>query len=45
VITFSTVPEQDKVERILRDLKLTGHPNVILIDARNDNKPSASTAE
>jgi hypothetical protein len=44
VITFFTASEQARVERILRELNLTGDPNVILIDARNDNKPSASNA-
>jgi hypothetical protein len=27
---------------ILRDLGLTGHKDIVLIDARADNKPSAS---
>ena len=44
VITFFTENEQLKVEGILRELKLENDSNVILIDARRDNKPSASTA-
>ena len=44
VITFFTESEQEKVHRILRELKRTNDPNVILIDARRDNKPSASVA-
>jgi hypothetical protein len=30
---------------VLRKLKLLGHKDVVLIDARNDNKPSGSKAE
>jgi hypothetical protein len=44
VITIFTESEQYKVERVLRDLKRTGDPNIITIDARRDNKPSASRA-
>jgi hypothetical protein len=32
------------VQKILRELKLTDNPNIVLIDARRDNKPSASKA-
>lgn len=35
---------QQRVERILGELGLTEDENVIVIDARNDNKPSASKA-
>lgn len=44
VIMFYTAAEEKRVLDILNDLKLTGDPNIILIDARNDNKPSASKA-
>ena len=44
VITFFTEAEEEKVHRILRELNRTNNPNVILIDARRDNKPSASIA-
>jgi hypothetical protein len=44
VITFFTEGEEARVLKILRELNLTDHPNVILIDARKDNKPSASKA-
>lgn len=33
-----------RVDRILKELKLTGDPNVVVIDARADNKPSGSKA-
>lgn len=44
VILYFTPEELDRVMRVLRELKLTEAENIILIDARNDNKPSASTA-
>jgi hypothetical protein len=44
VILYFTQEEIDRVRRILRELNLTEAENIILIDARNDNKPSASTA-
>lgn len=44
VIVYFSEPELIRVQRILKDLKLTGHRDIILIDARNDNKPSASKA-
>ncbi len=44
VILFFTRAERQRVERILRELKLDGTPDIILIDARKDNKPSASKA-
>ena len=31
-------------EKILRELEMEGDPNIILIDARSDNKPSGSKA-
>ena len=44
VIVFFSEAELEKVSEILKELKIMGHPNVILIDARIDNKPSASIA-
>jgi hypothetical protein len=44
VILYFTAEERAKVEGIVRDLGLTGSPNIVLIDARADNKPSASKA-
>lgn len=44
VILFFTDGERAKVGAILEDLGLTGNPDVVLIDARADNKPSASKA-
>jgi len=43
IIYFSR-EEKARVERILRELKMIDSPDVILIDARNDNKPSGSQA-
>jgi len=45
VIIYFTHAELLRVQKILRRLKLDSNPNVILIDARSDNKPSASTAK
>lgn len=44
VIMYFTEVELNKVQAILKDLNLSGDPNIILIDARGDNKPSASKA-
>jgi len=44
VIIYFTKQERERVDRILKDLKLTGHRDVVLIDARNDNKPAGSKA-
>lgn len=43
IIVYYTEKELDRVEEILRDLGLVKNPDVYLIDARNDNKKSAST--
>ncbi|WP_245321844.1 hypothetical protein [Mesorhizobium sp. WSM1497] len=43
-IIYFNVSEMAKVKSVLKDLKLTDHPDVVLIDARRDNKPSASKA-
>jgi hypothetical protein len=44
VIIFFTYGERQKVERILKKLGLHGNKDIIQIDARSDNKPSASRA-
>lgn len=44
VIVYFTQEELERVTAILRDLRLAGDPNIVLIDARRDNKPSASKA-
>lgn len=44
VIFYFTKQEIEKANRILKDLKMTGDPAVILVDARKDNKPSGSKA-
>ncbi|MCB0164245.1 MAG: hypothetical protein KDI79_08475 [Anaerolineae bacterium] len=43
-ILYFSKPEFDKVKKILRELELENDPDIILIDARADNKPSASKA-
>lgn len=42
VILFFTDEEQEKTIKILNELGLNGKPCIVLIDARSDNKPSAS---
>lgn len=44
VIIYFSESELKKVEKILLELKLLDNQDVILIDARKDNKPSASMA-
>ncbi len=44
VIVFFTEAEEQKVVRVLEALELHGHEDVVLIDARKDNKPSGSRA-
>jgi hypothetical protein len=44
VILYFTQAQLESVERILQTLGLSSDPNVVLIDARSDNKPSASVA-
>jgi hypothetical protein len=41
---FFTKAEKDRVDAILKRLKLDKVENVVLIDARDDNKPSGSKA-
>jgi hypothetical protein len=43
-ILFFSEEEEARVARILKRLGLTGHKDIFLIDARGDNKPSASKA-
>ena len=43
-ICYFSASELARVEAILRELRLADAPNIILIDARADNKPSASVA-
>lgn len=38
VIIYFSEAELEKLSAILEELLLTGHPNVVLIDARDDNK-------
>jgi hypothetical protein len=44
VILFFSKDERERVEAILKRLKLDNQENVVLIDARDDNKPSGSKA-
>ncbi len=44
VIVFFTKAEHPHVLMILREVKLAGNRDIVLIDARNDNKPSSSKA-
>lgn len=44
VILYFNENEFIKVNKILNELHLVGKEEVVLIDARNDNKPSASIA-
>lgn len=44
VIVFYSESEKNRVLSILRRLELDKDPSVVLIDARSDNKPSASVA-
>ena len=44
VIVCYRASEQEKVSRVLRELRLEGDKSIVVIDARSDNKPSASKA-
>lgn len=44
VIVNYTAADAKRVEALLNDLKLAGRENIVVIDARSDNKPSASKA-
>ena len=43
-ILYFSEDEQKKVVKVLSDLGIAGCPDIVLIDARNNNKPSASIA-
>lgn len=43
-IVYFSEREFRRVNQILKRLTMTGHPDLVLIDARADNKPSASKA-
>jgi hypothetical protein len=45
VILFFTSQDAVKVKKILQRLKMPQDAGIILIDARKDNKPSASKAK
>lgn len=44
VIMFFSDKEELKLMNTLNELGLSGNPDIVVIDARNDNKPSASNA-
>jgi hypothetical protein len=44
VIVYYTAKDEQRVVKILKDLKLESEKSIVLIDARSDNKPSASKA-
>ncbi|MBU7318211.1 hypothetical protein [Paenibacillus oleatilyticus] len=44
VILYFSEKEYRKVIAVLNELSLIGNKDIVLIDARRDNKPSASTA-
>jgi hypothetical protein len=44
VIVFYTLRDERRLKKVLRELKLEDDESVVLIDARDDNKPSASKA-
>lgn len=44
VVIYFSQRELIRVRRILKKLELEGQDNIVLIDARSDNKPSASRA-
>src|SRR5712691_2427393 len=44
VIVYFTAAEKRRVDGILRELKLTDDSDIVLVDARKDNKPSGSKA-
>jgi hypothetical protein len=44
VILCYTAADQDKTARVLAELGLRNEPSIVVIDARSDNKPSASKA-
>lgn len=45
VILYFTDGEWTRVKKIMQDLKIEKSKNIVLIDGRSDNKPSASTVK
>ncbi len=45
VIVYRSADELRKVQRVLQDLELLDNPDVVLIDARKENKPAGSRAK
>ncbi len=44
VIVYYTAKDEQRVKKILKELELEREKSIVLIDARGDNKPSASKA-
>lgn len=44
MILYYTASDEERVARISKELGLDGDESIVLIDARSDNKPSASKA-
>lgn len=44
VIVYYTAKAEERVKKILNELKLEGEKSIVVIDARSDNKQSASKA-
>jgi len=44
VIVYFTAAEKKRVDGIVKALKMTNDRNIVLVDARKDNKPSGSKA-
>ncbi len=44
VIVYYTAKDEERVIKILKELKLDKERSIVLIDAPSDNKPSASNA-
>ena len=44
-IIYFTASQRKRVEEILKDLKLEDDKSIVLIDARKDNKVSASNVK
>ena len=44
VVLYFSGQEKARVMGILKELNCIGNPNIVLVDARNDNKPSGSKA-
>jgi hypothetical protein len=44
VIVYYTAKDEQRVKKILKELNLASEKSIVLIDARSDNKPSASKA-